>query len=87
MDFVTYNGHYDTTTYVVFEFVFKPSGYVIKSLKIYSLRVEPYESGNDYARGAFEILFVIYTLYYTLVELNSLRMDILEKRSKIEGEN
>jgi len=71
----------------VFEFEFKPSGYVVKSLKIHSMRIEPYDSPEDYARGVFEVIFSLFTLYYFLIEINSIRMDILEKKSKLQGEN
>jgi hypothetical protein len=67
MDLATYNGHYGMMTYIAFEFIFHGTGYIDKSINIYSLRFSQYTYFVDYVRATFECIYAILTFLYGLM--------------------
>lgn len=86
VDFVTYNSHYAMLTYVNYLFTFQSSGIVEGKFEIRSTHFDKY-TANDTVRIIFEALYLLLLLFYTIIEIQEIKMDVLSESIRLQGES
>lgn len=85
VDFVTYNSHYSMLTYVQYLFTFSSSGLVTGESEIRSSHYNKYVPTTDTFRMILEVLYLLMLLFYTLIEVQEIKMDILSEKVKLKN--
>jgi hypothetical protein len=86
VDFVTYNSHYAMLTYVNYLFTFTSSGLVTGKSEIRSSHYNKYDPSVDTIRMIFEGVYLLLLLFYTLIEIQEIKMDILSEKVKLKNQ-
>lgn len=78
VDFTVYNGNVNLFNQIRLVMEFPPTGGVLNSWTVRTSKLLRYVSTFDFVVAAMEILFVLFTIYYTMEEI----IDICYKRCK-----
>lgn len=86
IDFGTYNSHYGMVTYVQYLFIFSSSGLVTGTSEIRSSYYNRYTTSTDMPRMILEAIYLLMLMFYTLIEVQEIKMDILSEKVKLKND-
>lgn len=85
VDFIVYNSHLEMVSYVNYLFTFYSCGLVESSFSVSSARFDYYSNTSDIIRAVFEVLYLIFLIFYTIMTLQVIKVDILSESINVEN--